>query len=300
VLTVSVVNVGTARSLMFSMLAAVALLKLVIVPDVVRFTIPLLVIPVIVPDPPRLSVSALVKFATAVEIFPAPLTVVVPLFVKVVIEQLPPMLSVHVEAFANDPAPAKAVPIVNVPLFVYEPLTVTLGIELVDDPLNVFAAPLNVWTPVLAVYVPLFMRFPAIPTVAAPDSVNVPLMVTSDPNESVAAAVSDNTPLLLIVTAPVKVFVPVAEFVVNVAVDPTPLPTVVVPVTVNANAPAVRVVPSPTVRLPPTARAAAVVTVTVDPLVNTRLPPIVALVRVFAPLPESVTLLKVYANGAIA
>jgi len=54
------------------------------------------------------------------------------------------------------------------------------------------------------------------------------------------------------------------------------------------------------VRLPPTVKAAAVVTVTVDPLLKTRLPLMVAFVSVFAPLPESVTLLNVYAKGAIA
>jgi len=214
-------------------------LKLVIVPEVVRFTMPpvLLVIPAIVPDPLRLIVPVLVKPASKVVKLPEPLTARVPELLKPPdvepIEHDPPRFNVLV--FDNVPvAPASAVLIVNVPLLVYEPLTVTLGMEVVDEPLMVFVAPLKVWTPVLALYVPLFVRLPAIPTTAAPLSVNVPVIVTSLPNESCAAADSDKTPLLLIVTAPVKVFVPVAEFVVNVAVDPLPLPTVVVPLTVNA------------------------------------------------------------------
>ena len=63
--------------------------------------------------------------------------------------------------------------------------------------------------PVLAVYVPLLVKFPPNPTTAAPFSVNVPPIVTSEPNTSDPAAVSVKAAPLLIVTAPVKVFVPV-------------------------------------------------------------------------------------------
>ena len=52
----------------------------------------------------------------------------------------------------------------------------------------VFVAPEKVCTPVLAVYEPLLVKFPAKLTVAAPFSVKLPVMVTSAPNASVAAA----------------------------------------------------------------------------------------------------------------
>ena len=49
---------GTGDALILSVLVEEALLKLVIVPELIRFTIPaaLFVIPVIAPDPPRLIV----------------------------------------------------------------------------------------------------------------------------------------------------------------------------------------------------------------------------------------------------
>ena len=48
----------------------------------------------------------------------------------------------------------------------------------------VLFAPEKVWFPLLAVYVPLLVKFPAKPTTAAPFSVKVPVIVTSDPNAS--------------------------------------------------------------------------------------------------------------------
>lgn len=77
----------------------------------------------------------------------------------------------------------------------------------------------------------------------------MPPIITSDPNESVAAAVSVIAAPLLIVTIPVNVFVPVAEVIDNVPLVPPP--TVVVPVTVKAKAPAVNVVPFAITRLLP-------------------------------------------------
>ena len=92
------------------------------------------------------------------------------------------------------------------------------------------------------------MRFPAIPTTATPFSVNVPLIITSDPNERVAAALSVKAPPAFIVTAPVNVFVLVALFIVNVPL--VPFPIVVVPVTVNALPPLVNEPPSLMIRVP--------------------------------------------------
>jgi hypothetical protein len=79
-LTVNVVIVGTVRALILSTLVEVALLKLVIVPELERLTIPpaLLVIPVIVPDPPRLIMPVFVSLARAVLIAPLPVTSIVP------------------------------------------------------------------------------------------------------------------------------------------------------------------------------------------------------------------------------
>jgi len=107
----------------------------------------------------------------------------------------------------------------------------------------VFVAPEKVCTPVLAVYVPLLVRFPAILTIAAPFSVIVPpvLIIMSEPNDNVAAAVSVIAPPLLMVTAPVNVLVPVAEEMASVPLVPPP--TVVVPVTPRVNAPTVKVIP---------------------------------------------------------
>ena len=97
------------------------------------------------------------------------------------------------------------------------------------------------------------------------------LMVTFEPKASWAAAVSVSEAPLLMVTAPVNVFVPVALVMLKVPL--VPAPTVVVPVTVKANAPAtLKVVASPTKRLLPTTLAA-------------------PSVQVFVPEPEVVRLL---------
>ena len=63
---------GTLSALIFNTLVLVALLKLVIVPELVRLTVPpvLLVIPVIVPEPTKFIVPVFVKFANAVLIAP--------------------------------------------------------------------------------------------------------------------------------------------------------------------------------------------------------------------------------------
>ena len=131
--------------LIFSVLVDVALLKLVIVPELLKLTVPpvLFVMPAIVPDPLRFIVPVFVKFASAVLIAPEPETVTVPALASVVTELVPLMLSVPEDPFVNDPAPLRAVPTVSVPLFVLVPVTATFGIE--DDPLNDFPAPLNVY-----------------------------------------------------------------------------------------------------------------------------------------------------------
>ena len=110
--------VGTVKALIFSVLVDVALLKAVIVPELDRLTIPaaLLVIPAIVPLPPKLRVPVLVKLAVTVEIAPEPVTLIVPEFDNVVVETLPPVF--RVEALAKVPAPESAVPTVNIPLLV--------------------------------------------------------------------------------------------------------------------------------------------------------------------------------------
>ena len=121
VLVVKVLIVGTVLSLILSKLEAVALLKLVIVPEVVKLTIPLalLVIPAIVPEPPRLIVPVLVRFAKTVVIFPDPVTAKVPELERVVIEQEPPRFKVF--ALDKAPAPESAVLTVVVPLLVVSP-----------------------------------------------------------------------------------------------------------------------------------------------------------------------------------
>src|SRR5215472_7713690 len=62
---------------------------------------------------------------------------------------------------------------------------------MVVDPLIVFDEPLNVWAPVPAVKVPLTVKFPPKVTAAFPELFQVPLVLT--------------------VTSPLKVFVPVVE-----------------------------------------------------------------------------------------
>ena len=125
--TVSVVMVGTVRALILSVLVDVALLNEVIVPELLRFTMPpaLLVMPAIVPDPPRLRMPVLVKLARTVEIAPPLVTVTVPALVRVPIEQVPPIFKLWLAVFVNIPVPASAVLAVMVPLFVsVTPVTV--------------------------------------------------------------------------------------------------------------------------------------------------------------------------------
>jgi len=119
------------------------------------------------------------------------------------------------------------------------------------SPLIVLPVPEKVCVPELALYVPLLVRLPAIPTTAFPFSVNVPplLIVTSEPNVNASATDSVIIAPLLIVTAPVKVFVPVVEVMFKMPL--VPFPTVVVPDTVNEKAPTLKVVPSPILKLPP-------------------------------------------------
>ena len=63
---------------------------------------------------------------------------------------VPPKLSVADEPFPliNIPAPVKAVLTVSIPVFVGVPVTATLPIEVMVEPLIVLAAPLKVCTPV--------------------------------------------------------------------------------------------------------------------------------------------------------
>ena len=106
--TVSAVMVGGVRSLMFNVLVEVALLNEVIVPELVRLTVPaaLLVMPVIVPVVLRLTVPVLVKLATVVELVDAPLMLTIPALASAEIDEVPPvMLSVPVDEFVNVPLP---------------------------------------------------------------------------------------------------------------------------------------------------------------------------------------------------
>ena len=103
---------------MLSVLVAVALLKAVIEPELVRLTVPpaLLVMPVIVPVPVRFNVPVLVKFASRVVIGPPSVLVKVPALASVLMEEVPPILSVPV--LVKPPAPERIVPTVRVPLLV--------------------------------------------------------------------------------------------------------------------------------------------------------------------------------------
>jgi hypothetical protein len=93
---------------------------------------------------------------------PEPVTDKVPALDSVVTLIVPPVFNVPVEEFVNVPAPESAVLTVNVPLFVYVPVTATDGILVVVEPLIVFEVPEKVCTPVLAVnVVALFVREPA-------------------------------------------------------------------------------------------------------------------------------------------
>ena len=146
VVAVRVVIVGTVRSLMFRILVAVALLKDAIVPELTRFTIPpaLLVIPVIAPEPVRLSVPILVKFARAVVIVPVPDFVIVPELARVVVDKVPPLFKVP--RFVKAPAPDNAVFTVTIEprAILRVPVIETLGITVAVVPLIVFVVPENV------------------------------------------------------------------------------------------------------------------------------------------------------------
>ena len=85
VLTVNEVMVGGVRSLMFNILVEAALLNVVIVPELIKFTMPfaLLVMPVIAPEVFRLMVSVLVKFTVEVDEILAPVIDTVPALVSV-------------------------------------------------------------------------------------------------------------------------------------------------------------------------------------------------------------------------
>ena len=124
---VRVVIVGTVLALILNVLVDVALLKLVIVPELARLTMPpaLLVIPAIVPDPWRFNVPVLIKFKRTVLIAPEPVIVAVPKFVSNVIEQVPPIFNVPVALLVRLLAPARADATVNIPLLVVVPLIVT-------------------------------------------------------------------------------------------------------------------------------------------------------------------------------
>jgi hypothetical protein len=79
---------------------------------------------------------------------------------------------------ASEPAPLSKVLTVKVPLFVYDPPMLSLGMTIAFTPLKVLPEPVNRCTPVLAVSVPSFCRLPAKVGVIAAFSVQVPLIVT--------------------------------------------------------------------------------------------------------------------------
>ena len=194
--------------------------------------------------------------------------------VKVVIAEAAPIFNVPVATLVKPPAPLKAVVAVTVPLLVNVPAMVskvptvkvlelaivpeilTLGITVAVEPLIVLLEPEKVCVPVLAVQVvALLVKLPPKPT-------------------AIDAAVSFQTPPLLTVTSPVKVFVPVPELASKVKV---PL-IVVAPPTVKAFRP---IVPPEdvTVNVPlVTVRVPVAEPLTMPPLI-TRLP---LTVRVFA------------------
>lgn len=123
---------------------------------------------------------------------------------KVVIVAVPPMFSVECAFCVNPPVPARATSTVSVPaLFkaTAAPVTVTFGME--NVPVRVWEAVLNVCTPVLAKKVGV--------------AVIPPLNVMVEATDSIQA------PPALIVTKPVKVFVPLA-LVTNFKVPLTDVP----------------------------------------------------------------------------
>ena len=150
-LVVSVLIVGTVAALMLSVLVAVALLKEVIVPELLRLTMPaaLLVMPAIVPVPPRLIVPVLVKLARAVVMLPEPVTKIIPALVRVAIEQAPLMLSVLFAKLVNPPVPDR-VPAI---LIVVDPDSVSAPPVLIVrfEPNESAAGAVSVMTPPLLI-----------------------------------------------------------------------------------------------------------------------------------------------------
>ena len=208
--------------------------------------------------------------------------------VKVVIPDVPPKFKVAAAACTSPPVPERAVVAVMVPLLVrlteapvtvrrvetvntssfkYEPVKVALGIEIIFKPLRVFVAPVKVCVPVLAVKVPSFWRFPA--------------------KLTAAAAVSFHDAPGLMVTLPVKGFVPVADEMASIPLVPSPI--FVAPVTVKLKPAAVKVVPLPIFRSPPMVKLFAVVAVAVP--LSVRLPVIVEIVPNVIGPPDNVRLL---------
>lgn len=180
---------------------------------------------------------------------------------------VPPIFRVAFAACDSSPVPESAVATVRVLLFVsVTPVTVMLGID--NVPVTDWELVLNVYTPVPAVKVPLFVIPPWIVIAELPELFHVA------PE--------------LIVTRSVKVFVPVAEEMVSVPLVPPP--TVVVPVTERAKPAAVKVVPLPTFKLPPILNPTTVVVEAVP--LSVRLPDIavVPVWRVFVPLVERLRL----------
>ena len=137
---VSAVKVGTVGVvLIFSVLVAVALLKLVMVLEPEWFTVPpvLLVIPVIVPEPLILIVPVFVTFANAVVLVAFPLIAKVAAFVLVVIEHEPPVIFTVPEVFDKVPLPVNEVAEFIVPVFVNITPVIVNKVEQVKVPLLV-------------------------------------------------------------------------------------------------------------------------------------------------------------------
>lgn len=255
------VVMGKVAALTLRVLVAVALLNDVIVPELVRLTIPpaLFVMPVIEPEPLRLIVPVFVKLASAVVVVPLPVRSSVPALARVVMEHAPLRFSVFDALLVKELDPARVPETVNVVLLVVVPLMVRFGIDTPFVPFIELPVLLKVWTPVFAVKVPSFWRL-----------CEVPVKLTAP------VPVSFQIPPLLIVTFPVKLFAPVPP---RASVPFTD----VVPVTPSVKFdPTVKVVPAPTAKIPPTTRFAPVVAVAVP--LSVRFPLIVVIApKVSAP-----------------
>ena len=250
VLTVSAVNVGTVGVvLILSVLVEVALLKEANVLEPEWLTIPpaLLVIPVILPEPLTFTVPVLVKLASTVVHVAIPLMANVPAFVIVVGLHVPPVIFTVPKVFDKIPVPVNevaefivpvlvsvtpvtvsAVAQVNVPVFVYAPVNVTLGIEVVVEPLIVLPVPPKVYAPV-PVELKVVALFVKLPLMVCP---LVVVLVHEAPVLSVTS------PVNTFARAPDKLIVPVM-FVVPVTcitreqVSEPPLLIVKLPVTAH-------------------------------------------------------------------